>query len=143
MHPECRDKGCTAAVSCDDHCVRLGEPERKRLPKTVDLGASADWPINKQVLIDIGRLLDDGVMLGLAQQRWVVAAANALSNALDDARENTLAWFTWDDDPAQPEPFMVCRKCGDKLCTIEEGDELDVIILVARDHRDVCTGAGS
>lgn len=58
----------------------------QRLPKTVDLGASADWPINKQVLIDIGRLLDDGVVLGLAQQRWVVAAANALSNALEEER---------------------------------------------------------
>jgi hypothetical protein len=42
--------------------------------------------------------------------------------------------FTWDNDPAQHEPFVVCGNCGAKLCTVEEGDTLDVIVSVAADH---------
>lgn len=44
------------------------------------------------------------------------------------------AHFTWGDDPAQHEPFMVCDDCGEKLCSVEEGDALDVIVSVAADH---------
>jgi hypothetical protein len=47
--------------------------------------------------------------------------------------------FTWDDDPAQHEPYMKCEKCGAHLCTIEEGDSLGVIVGVAEDH--VCNEA--
>lgn len=42
--------------------------------------------------------------------------------------------FTWNDDPAQREPFMVCGRCGAKLCTIEENDSLSVIVSVATEH---------
>lgn len=42
--------------------------------------------------------------------------------------------FTWADDPAQHEPFMRCRECGADLCTVEEGDTLDVLVSVAGDH---------
>lgn len=44
------------------------------------------------------------------------------------------AHFTWDDDPAQSEPFLICDRCGMKLCTVEEGDSLSVIVAVADDH---------
>jgi hypothetical protein len=44
------------------------------------------------------------------------------------------AHFTWDDDPAQHEPFMVCDVCGERLCTIEEGDSLSVIVAVLAGH---------
>jgi hypothetical protein len=36
--------------------------------------------------------------------------------------------FTHNNDPAQFEPYMICVKCGDKLCSIEEGDTLAVIV---------------
>lgn len=45
------------------------------------------------------------------------------------------AHFTRDDDPAQSEPFLICDRCGAKLCTVEEGDSLSVIVSVADDHR--------
>lgn len=44
------------------------------------------------------------------------------------------AIFTWDDDPAQHEPFVVCANCGAKLCTVEEGDSLATIAAVVRGH---------
>lgn len=46
--------------------------------------------------------------------------------------------FTWNDDPAQHDPFMVCEACDKTLCTIEEGDRLDVIVSVAHDHETDC-----
>jgi hypothetical protein len=49
--------------------------------------------------------------------------------------ELTPFYFTWDDDPAQPEPFLVCRDCTTKLCTVEELDDLTLIVLVALDHK--------
>lgn len=44
------------------------------------------------------------------------------------------AHFTWDDDPAQHEPFMTCDVCGERLCTVEEGDSLSVLVDVLADH---------
>lgn len=45
-----------------------------------------------------------------------------------------LALFTWDGDAAQHEPFLVCDECKEKLCTVEEGDSLELIVAVANDH---------
>lgn len=42
--------------------------------------------------------------------------------------------FTWDDDPVQHEPFVVCERCGEKVCSAEEGDSLEIIVACARDH---------
>ena len=44
------------------------------------------------------------------------------------------ARFTWEDDPAQHEPFVICTACDKKLCTIEEGDTLTMIVDVVDDH---------
>lgn len=42
--------------------------------------------------------------------------------------------ITWDDDPAQHEPFLRCEECGTHLCSAEEGDALSVLVSVAEDH---------
>jgi hypothetical protein len=49
-------------------------------------------------------------------------------------------YFTYDDDPAQHEPFMRCDVCGVNLCSVEEGDTLDVLNAVAKDHGPECPG---
>lgn len=47
---------------------------------------------------------------------------------------NTNVVATWDNDPAQHEPFLVCQSCGAKLCSVEEGDTFDVLTGVVADH---------
>jgi hypothetical protein len=47
----------------------------------------------------------------------------------------TDVYATWDDDPAQHEPFLVCRLCQKKLCSVEEGDTFDVLLAVVRAHK--------
>jgi uncharacterized protein with PIN domain len=49
-------------------------------------------------------------------------------------------YFTCDNDPAQLEPFMRCAACNENLCTVEEGDTLTVLNLVAEDHARECAG---
>lgn len=44
------------------------------------------------------------------------------------------AIVTREDDPAQYDPFLVCGKCRAHICTIEEGDSLDVLKRTADDH---------
>lgn len=46
------------------------------------------WPINNEILIDLGRKLDRGEALDPDEQAWLVQAANDLSNALDDERDS-------------------------------------------------------
>lgn len=41
---------------------------------------------------------------------------------------------SWDDDPAQHDPFLICQECGEKLCSIEEGDDFDVLARVVAEH---------
>jgi len=41
---------------------------------------------------------------------------------------------TWNDDPAQHEPFLVCKRCDEKLCSVEEGDSFDTLLAVVADH---------
>jgi hypothetical protein len=36
--------------------------------------------------------------------------------------------------------YLDCDQCGDRLCEVEANDTLDVLIGVARDHLDTCTG---
>jgi len=38
-------------------------------------------------------------------------------------------------------PKVKCRQCGENLCTIEQGDQLWVLVDVARDHRIFCRDA--
>jgi hypothetical protein len=52
--------------------------------------------------------------------------------AIDAAFIRTFA--TWDDDPVQHEPFLVCEGCGVKLCSIEEGDRFNILAAVVADH---------
>lgn len=55
--------------------------------EVVDLGSTpSGWPINNEVLVDIGREFDREGALSEDQTRWLVNAAAALSNALDEAR---------------------------------------------------------
>lgn len=46
------------------------------------------------------------------------------------------AHITRDDDPAQFDPFVVCDVCGEKLCTVEEGDSISVLASVVADHAE-------
>lgn len=41
---------------------------------------------------------------------------------------------TWDDDSAQHEPFLICTRCGTKLCSVEEGDTFEVLLRTVSDH---------
>lgn len=45
---------------------------------------------------------------------------------------------TWDGDCAQHEPFLICQECGDKLCSVEEGDEFTVLQAVVDNHATTC-----
>ena len=43
---------------------------------------------------------------------------------------------TWNDDyPAQKEPLLICQGCGETLCSVEEGDEFQTIVMVLEAHR--------
>jgi uncharacterized protein with PIN domain len=50
-------------------------------------------------------------------------------------------YFTSDDDPAQLEPFMRCGACNENLCTVEEGDTLNVLNALADEHARECAGS--
>lgn len=39
------------------------------------------------------------------------------------------------DDPAQFDPFVICDDCGEQLCTVEEGDSIEVLVSVTTDHQ--------
>lgn len=84
----------------------------------VELGSfPPGWPINSQVLKDLGRLLDDGVILGVGQQRWLVAAANALSDALKGATEGLST------EPKTPARLHAAIDIGELvLCQAETND---------------------
>lgn len=43
-------------------------------------------------------------------------------------------YATWSGDPAQHEPFLICDVCGEKLCTVEEGDSFDLLARVVTAH---------
>lgn len=51
------------------------------------------WPINNEILVDLTRKVDRGEPLTPEDQKWLILAANLLSNALDEAR-----------DPDEPQP---------------------------------------
>lgn len=50
------------------------------------------------------------------------------------------AFFTWDDDAAQHDPFVVCGKCDKRFCTVENGDPFMAILAVVDRHDIECTG---
>lgn len=42
---------------------------------------------------------------------------------------------TWDgDEGAQHEPFLICEDCGEKLCSVEEGDDFAVLVMTVGEH---------
>ena len=38
------------------------------------------------------------------------------------------------DDPAQHDHDLICKECGERLCTIEDGDTLAILASVVGDH---------
>jgi hypothetical protein len=48
-------------------------------------------------------------------------------------------YLTFERRRQRAEPVMCCRDCGEKLCSVEDGDELDVLVSIARDHVKKCS----
>lgn len=46
--------------------------------------------------------------------------------------------ITWGGDDAQHDPNLTCDACATVVCTLEEGDDLDVIVRTAEDHAEEC-----
>ncbi len=55
--------------------------------------------------------------------------------------ENFVA--TASDDPLKRDLELVCTKCKEVVCDIEDGDGLHILVGVAQDHIAVCEGKPS
>lgn len=65
-------------------------------------------------------------------------AAESLEGASSSA---SLADFRVDTDPDRnSDPYLVCGRCGECVCTIQHDDELSVLVAVAEGH--VCGSEG-
>jgi hypothetical protein len=54
---------------------------------TESKGSPPGWPINNEILVDLGRKVRRKEELERGEQEWLADACHKLSNALDDARE--------------------------------------------------------
>ena len=50
---------------------------------------------------------------------------------------------TASDDPVKRDLELVCTKCKEVVCDIEDGDGLHTLVGVAHDHTEVCKGKPS